>query len=227
METWLTYSAEDFLLFSAPVYWRLFELHNAAVWPGQIVAVLAGVVLLVLLVGRFSYAGILISIILALAWSATGLSFLPRYATINWLAADLVPVFLIQSGLLIALGGFGNALRPRAGPIRRWIGGSICVYGLALHPFLAIVDGRRLAGAELFALTPDPTAIVTLGIVVVAGGRYRTWALAIIPLTWCLASWATLATLGAWQAWILASVMLSVLTAGMISGKDQKPEHNS
>ena len=33
MSEWWTYRAEDFLLFSPRVYWRMFELHNTALWP--------------------------------------------------------------------------------------------------------------------------------------------------------------------------------------------------
>ena len=33
MTEWWTYRPRDFVLFSEPVYWRLFELANAALWP--------------------------------------------------------------------------------------------------------------------------------------------------------------------------------------------------
>ena len=36
MSEWWTYRPEDFLLFSPRVYWRMFELHNAALWPLQL-----------------------------------------------------------------------------------------------------------------------------------------------------------------------------------------------
>jgi hypothetical protein len=36
MSEWWTYRLSDILPFSAQTYFRLFELHNAAVWPAQI-----------------------------------------------------------------------------------------------------------------------------------------------------------------------------------------------
>ena len=33
MADWLSYRPQDFLLFSPRTYWRLFELHNEALWP--------------------------------------------------------------------------------------------------------------------------------------------------------------------------------------------------
>ncbi|UUX48963.1 DUF6064 family protein [Nisaea acidiphila] len=214
METWLTYSPEDFLLFSEPVYWRLFELHNAALWPAQFAALLAGIAVLILLHRRPTWAGRAIAAILALAWAVSGLVFLTRYATINWLATDLVPVFLVQAALLAFLGGYLNAIRPAE--TTNPVGFAICAYGMFLHPFVALADGRPPAGAELFALTPDPTAIVTLGVLVMVRGNLAVRLLGVLPLFWCFASWATLATLGTWEAWILPVAVLATLLSTLL-----------
>ena len=42
MSEWWSYRAEDFLLFSPRVYWRTFELHNAALWPLHFATLAAG-----------------------------------------------------------------------------------------------------------------------------------------------------------------------------------------
>ena len=44
MSEWWTYRAEDFLLFSPRVYWRMFELHNAALWPLHVLTLAAGLI---------------------------------------------------------------------------------------------------------------------------------------------------------------------------------------
>ena len=46
MSDWLSYTPSDFLLFSARTYYRLFELYNRAIWPGQILALMLGLVIL-------------------------------------------------------------------------------------------------------------------------------------------------------------------------------------
>lgn len=46
MTEWWTYSPADFLLFSPRVYYRLFELHNEAVWPAQVLTLGLGLVVL-------------------------------------------------------------------------------------------------------------------------------------------------------------------------------------
>src|SRR5262245_6330489 len=48
MSEWWTYRPEDFLLFSPRVYWRMFELHNAALWPLQVPVLAAGLVIILL-----------------------------------------------------------------------------------------------------------------------------------------------------------------------------------
>lgn len=212
METWLTYSPQDFLLFSERVYWRLFELHNTAFWPAQIPAVLAGLAVPALLLWRPWWSGRAMAAILGLAWAVAGLTFLPRYATVNWMAADLVPMFLGQAVLIAVLGFAARALEPSPGGARRWIGFALCLYGLAAPLFAALALGRGMAGAEVFALTPDPTAIVTLGVAVAAERRWPAMIPGIVAALWCVASWATLATLGTAQAWVFAPVGLALLT---------------
>ena len=45
MSEWWTYRPSDFLLFSPRTYYRLFELYNAEVWPGHVLALALGLAL--------------------------------------------------------------------------------------------------------------------------------------------------------------------------------------
>ena len=65
MSEWWTYRLSDVLPFSSRTYYRLFELYNAAIWPGQILAILLGLAILVLLHRGGSAPGRAISAILA------------------------------------------------------------------------------------------------------------------------------------------------------------------
>ena len=57
MSEWSTYRLADFLLFSPEIYYRLFELHNNAVWPAQLAAALAGLGILALTLFQPPWAG--------------------------------------------------------------------------------------------------------------------------------------------------------------------------
>jgi uncharacterized membrane protein YwaF len=88
MSEWWTYRAEDFLLFSPRVYWRMFELHNAALWPLHVLTLAAGLIIILLIARRPGTGARWIAFILAMLWIFVGWSFLwNRYATINWAAA--------------------------------------------------------------------------------------------------------------------------------------------
>jgi hypothetical protein len=213
MAHWWTYRPEDFLLFAPRVYWRLFELHNAAVWPLQLLALLLGAATLFCAVRPRPWSDRLIAAVLAAAWSFVAWVFLwNRYATINWAAAYAVPVFLLQALLLVRLGVLGDRLRFVVDRTVPGLAGLVLfVYALALHPLVAKLGGRPIQAAEVFGIAPDPTAIATLGLLARARPKGRAWLLLAVPTAWCLASAATLHTMDAWEGWIpLAAVALAI-----------------
>jgi hypothetical protein len=77
-------------------------------------------------------------------------------------------------------------------------------------PATAYLTGREWMQAELFAMTPDATALATLGLLLLAKGRLAVWLL-VIPLAWCFVSGATLWALEAPEALILpAGAILTI-----------------
>jgi hypothetical protein len=220
MTEWWTYRPADFLLFSARTYWRMFELHNAALWPLPLAGTLLGVLLLWLAlrqpgVGRLPFA------MLAIVWALVGWSFVwNRYASINWAAAWLAPLFAAQSLLLLGATFSRTLSRPgRSGPVTA-IG--ILLAGVALaYPVLAPLAGRPWSAAETFGLAPDPTAIGTIGLVLLLAAP--RWLLP-IPLLWCLLSGATLATMGAWEAFLpLGSAAAALIGASLPASVGTRP----
>ena len=96
MSEWWTYRPEDFLLFSPRVYWRMFELHNAALWPLQVLALAAGLLIILLLAWRPRGYARWLALLLAILWIFVGWTFLwNRYADINWAAAYVAPAFVV------------------------------------------------------------------------------------------------------------------------------------
>ncbi len=213
MSEWLSYSLEDFLLFSPRVYWRLFELHNRSVWPAQGAAILFGVAILAFLLRPRPWSDWLVAAGLGSAWTWVAWSFLwLRYATINWAIAYIAPVFVLEAVLLVLVKGMADRhLFTIDRSVAAGIGLALYFYALVLHPLVPLIDGRSLRSAEIFAIAPDPTAIATLGLLTLAS-RPASVLLGIIPAAWCLASWATLHTMGSSLAIIpLAAVGLAVL----------------
>ena len=81
-----------------------------------------------------------------------------------------------------------------------WTGYLILGFALAGQPLLAPLQGRGWASSEVFGIAPDPTAMATLGVLLLARGRLLPLLLP-IPVLWCLLSGLTLQTMGEPQAW--------------------------
>jgi hypothetical protein len=198
-----SYRLSDFLLFSPRVYWRMFELHNTALWPLPPAMLAVGVAAVAVAILRPQQSGRPIAILLAVLWAWVGWSFVwERYATINWTAVYAAPLFATEALLFLILGGAFNRLSFESRHVRGMAG--ILLVALALgYPLLAPLFGRPWQGAEFFGIAPDPTAIATLGFLLMARGR-STLLLYPIPLLWCLASGLTLWAMADAQAWTLA-----------------------
>ncbi len=231
MTEWWTYRPSDFLMFAPATYWRLFELHNAALWPLQPALGLALAAVAwwgwrrTAPLGAGAWGAVCAAA--ALAWAGVGWGFLlQRYAEINWAAQGAAWAFAVQAAGLLALAcwaGTGRArLVPAAPGGRRRLGLALLLDAVLLHPLLAPLQGRPWAQAELVALTPDPTAIATLGLLLCTGSPQRgvrraLAALRVLPWAWCAASAATLATMGSAQALVPTAVLVAVTAVAAAS----------
>jgi hypothetical protein len=221
MSEWWTYSLSDFLLFSPRTYYRLFELYNSAVWPGQVLAVAGGFAIAGMLWKPRPWQGRVVAVLLAACWLWIAWAyFLTRYATINWAAPYVAAAFAGQALLLVLVGTLGRfSLQPDT---RRasCIGVGLYVFALVIQPLVGPLAGRTWSQVEILGIAPDPTVVATLGLVLRATVGQR-WALLPIPVAWCAVSGATAWAMGSPDAWVmpiagvLALVSASVLWSGL------------
>ena len=215
MSDWLSYTPSDFLLFSARTYYRLFELYNRAIWPGQILALMLGLVILWLLHRGGARQGLIVMAILAAGWLWTAWAYLlEHYDTINWAARYFATGFALEA-LLLAGTGFVRR-RISFQPYGDWVhraGFGLFLFALLVQPLIGPLVGRDWRQAEIFGVAPDPTVIGTLGVLVTAQGRH--WELLALPLLWCAVSGATLWTMQSPDAPVLpaAAALALLLTA--------------
>lgn len=212
MGTWLDYSLADFLLFAPATYWRLFELMNAAIWP--LTLIIPTILLAVALATAHSwrYANWGVGIAFALAWASLAHLFLGTYyAPINWAVSWITPFAWLQAILLVAL---VPGLR-FAWPARK----PQVAYGLIAlaiaYPFVGILAGRPLSQAEIAGLAPDPTALLTLGLIALAQPNWRIPLLLVLPMGWMLFSAATLLAMEEPSAWVIAAALPMALWIGL------------
>jgi hypothetical protein len=217
MTEWWTYRLEDFLLFSPRVYWRMFELHNEAVWPLQVPILLLGAAVLAWLIRPRPWSDQAVAAVLAAAWAWVAWSFLwNRYSLINWAASYAVAAFAIEAVLLVWIGVFRERLHFAAErSVRSVTGLTLFLYALVVHPLVPKLSGRSFRAAEIFGVAPDPTVIGTLGLLSMVSIGSAAWPLLPVPLAWCLLSWATLHTMAAPEAGIPLAVAGLAIASGL------------
>ncbi len=211
MPEWWTYSLSDFLLFSPRTYYRLLERHNLAVWPAQLLALALGGAIAGLVNRPTAARSRAVAGILALLWAWVGWTFvLGRYATINWAASHFAWLFAAEALLLGWLAAATRRVRfGRRRDAAAIVGAALFAASVALYPVLAPALGRGWAQSEIFGIATDPTALGTLGLLLMAegpSGPHR--ALLAAPLVWCLLGGATLLAMGSPEAWILLPAAL-------------------
>jgi hypothetical protein len=207
MSEWWTYTLADIKSFSLQTYYRLFELYNRAIWPAQIAAVALGLAILALLRRADIRRGRVIAAILAACWLWVAVVFhAHRYATLTWSARYYAWGFGLEAALLVWTG----VIRGRLVFERRAVGLAIFLFALVVQPLIGVLLGRTWRQVEVFGVAPDPTAIATLGLLLLATGGVR-WELMIVPLLWCAISGATLLSMKAPDAWITFMAALLVV----------------
>jgi hypothetical protein len=169
MPEWSTYTLSDFLMFAPRTYWRLVELYNRDFWPLHLPLSAAGLGAVWLAASRRLHGFRWIAFGLAAAWLWVSWAFLwQRYATINWAATYVAIAFTVQALLLAGLALRSGQTASPPGKAARSLGGLLAACGL-LFPLLAPAFGRPWAQAESFSMMPEPTALLTLGLLLLGG----------------------------------------------------------
>lgn len=192
------------LPFTADVLFASFEQYNRAFWPLPAVLAALGLaaVLLALRPGRAT-ARVIVAV-LAAAWLWTGVHFhLVYFAAVDF-AAPAYGALLIGEGLLLA---WAAVRRPPdtvrfARDVPGWAGLGLALLGLAVLP---LADGLAAGwtSVRLVGVAPGPTALLTLGLLLLVAGRAPLH-LAVIPLLWTLIGGTI-----AWILWIPQDLVLA------------------
>lgn len=188
MSDLLSYSVSDFVSFSMEPYLALYKLYNDAIWPMQVVAAIL-TVLIFLIVWRgkdlsMAYTRISYAVLAAMwCWIATKFH-LERFATINIGAGIYAALFYAQAAFLLitALTAQTMTLVNQTGLLATF-GRFIFVFGIAIWPIASVAGSGDVSYLHQFGLAPDPTALATLGIVMLATNRAK-YLLSVIPLIW-------------------------------------------
>ena len=226
MSEWWTYRLTSFLLFSPRTYYRTIELYNVAIWPAQLAGLAIGLAIVALLIRKRRHRDRVIAGLLAGCWLWVAWAFLcQRYAQINWAAPWFAAAFALEALLLFVFGALAGRIvfvfgTPRGA--RFWIATSLVAVSVIGYPLLAPIAGRSWTTAEIFGVTPDPTAIATVAALAMVRGRIRGFLL-VVPLLWCAISAATLWAMESSQAVAVAAAALKGPIASVASRSGPRP----
>ena len=120
-------------------------------------------------------------------WAFTGIGYhLAFFARINPLAPVFAGFFVVQAILfLVAAIRPGDLRLSTALALPSVLGLAIIFYAMAVYPVLGSWAGHGGMAGPMFGLAPCPTTIFTLGLLMIARGRWVVW-LSIIPVLWSL-----------------------------------------
>lgn len=215
------------LSFTADVFFSLLGQYNRAIWPAQIVAGLLGLGAVLLACRPAAGSDRAAAAILVAAWLWVAIVFLwACFATVSFTAPVVAAAFVAQAALLLWHGVFRGdlAFRFRA-DLAGWSGLGLALLAMAIYPLLGGFAGRPWSSAAWFGVTPCPTVIYTIGLLLLIDGRRRL-GLMVVPLLWSLAAGAA-----AWFLPVPEALVLPVIAIGglvlMLRENRRRPPHHS
>jgi hypothetical protein len=185
------------LPFTAEILFSSFEQYNRALWPLPILAPTLALALVFLTLRPVRHGDRAIGALVALGWLWVGLGyFLLHFAALDFSAPIYGAFFVLQALLLIRTAAVRGRLAFRfTGDPFGWCGLFLALAAALAWPLADALLGQGWASARVVGLAPGPTAVFTLGLLLLCAGRTPLH-LAVIPLLWTLIAGAT--------AWILS-----------------------
>jgi hypothetical protein len=172
--------------FTTDQFFGVFRDYNTAVWPLQVVLLLAAIFALAVIWRRRAWSGVAVSATLSILWAWLALGYhLAFFARINPLAYGFAAVSLLGAGLFLWFGVVRRQLEyTLERGARTLVGLVLVVFALVIYPVWSTAAGHPYPELPTFGL-PCPTTIFTIGLLVLARGP-RTRAVVIVPLLWSL-----------------------------------------
>ncbi|MDP3197292.1 DUF6064 family protein [Tabrizicola sp.] len=194
--------------FTTEQFFEVFARYNQAIFPWQIIAVLAGVLAVVLLWQDTRQATSGVLVVLAAMWLLNGIGYhWLHFAPINPVARLFAAAFVAQALLLIWAALDRPALRLTPGRGLVSILGLACIgFAILIYPALGWLAGHRYPAVPMFGVAPCPTTIFTVGVLLQGQWREVRWLL-VIPGLWAAIGGSASVLLGVPQDMALVATL--------------------
>jgi len=200
---WDSYHVRDFIPFSREVHLRLIERVNDAQWPLQL-----GFIALGVLAAGFAVRGRprRALALLAPAWGWTAaVFFLQFYSELTWAGRWFAAGFGLEALFVLTALPWRSAHRETTMRFDPTTVAALLLWGggVILYPLAAPLSGAGWIQSEVFGVHPAPTALCTLGLLLVSLRGPWLGVCGWIPLLWCLVEGLVLRHFGLPRAWAL------------------------
>ncbi len=164
----------------------VFGAYNLAIWPMQVFAYLAGLVALYSASKQTSFSNNIASGILSFFWMWTGLVFCIFFWAPTYPAAYAFGALFIAQGVVFLLQSFKPSLSFRARRNQFTLTGSLFIaYAMVGYPLLGYFLGHVYPRSLPFGLVPCPTAVFTMGLLMLTDKNVPRNVL-VIPVIWSI-----------------------------------------
>lgn len=201
--------------FTTDQFFEVFARYNQAIFPWQVVAILAGVLAVALLRWNTRQATAAVLLMLAAMWLVNGIGYhWLFFASINPIARLFAAVFVAQALLLIWAALARPDLRLTSGNDLVSILGLACIgFAVLIYPALGWLAGHNYPAVPMLGVAPCPTTIFTIGILLQGQWREVRWLL-VIPGFWAALGGSATVALGVPQdIGLIATLCLLVVIA--------------
>jgi hypothetical protein len=198
--------------FSKEQFFDVFIRYNLQVWPLQIAAFGAAVIIILLFWLKPRGSGAAILGILAAMWLVNGVGYhWLNFSTINPAARVFAAGFVLQA-LLLSVAAFARPpMEFRLAPGTASAFGVACIaFALFFYPAFGWLAGHRYPAVPVFGIAPCPTTIFTIGVLLQGQWTRVRWLL-VIPGLWGALGGSASFLLGVPQDYALFAALIGLV----------------
>lgn len=171
--------------FTVDQFFHVFVQYNTVIWPVQLLAYLLGALVVVSLIKPSRTSDIAILLILAALWAWNGIAYhLLSFAPINPAARIFAAFFVLEAVLLAAvpLHTTETVFERRSVSVTA-VSAALIIFSMLLYPLWAQVADHRYPAVPMFGVTPCPTTIFTIGVLILGDFKITRWLIP-VPVIW-------------------------------------------
>jgi len=192
------------LPFTRDQFLAVFVDYNGSIWPAQAVAYLLALSALGMLFRPGPISDRLLSAILALFWTWTGVAYHGLFFSRINKAAYVFAALFVAQGVYFGVAGVlqGRLSFGLRRSLRQGVGLVFVLYATLAYPMIGILTGHAYDELPMFGVTPCPVTIFSFGLLLLATKPLPRLVL-VIPLLWSLIGGSAAVLLGIPQDWLL------------------------